>query len=47
MLAERPAEHIPRPPPLASGVRHDACLLKEGNEIRHLVQLRERRSTFR
>lgn len=24
MLAEGPAEHVPRPPPLASGVRHDA-----------------------
>lgn len=24
MLAECPAEHVPGPPPLASGVRHDA-----------------------
>lgn len=29
MLAELPAEHVPGPPPLASGVRHDAWLLKE------------------
>lgn len=28
MLAEGPAEHVPRPPPLASCVRHDAWLLE-------------------
>lgn len=27
MLAEGPGKHIPGPPPLASGVCHDACLL--------------------
>lgn len=29
MFAEWPAEHVPSPPPLASGVRHDALLLRE------------------
>ncbi len=29
MLAELPAEHVPGPPPLASGVRHFAWLLRE------------------
>lgn len=31
MFTKWPAEHIPSPPPLASGVRHDAQLL--GGEI--------------
>lgn len=29
MFAELPAEHVPGPPPLASGVRHDARLLTD------------------
>lgn len=29
MFAELPAEHVPGPPPLAPGVRHDAWLLTD------------------
>lgn len=35
MLAELPAEHVPGPPPLASGVRHDDRLLKENISVSH------------
>lgn len=32
MFAELPAEHVPGPPPLAPGVRHDAWLLTDRRE---------------